>query len=650
MPNFESEQLSAAPAARSETLFESVAPSLAGPQESSRRVGAPESRTTIRIGRETFWDLAHEKYDVSGSAQVDAMLAILELNGLNAKLGKRNGKSEWTAETYYAGKDYQLPAQSEIPALVRAFHERMANGGQAPGKVLPPQAGNDQGGTVPGKPPVAGTDKVETLPGKPQVGTDKVETVPGKPQVGTDKVETVPGNPQVGTDKVETVPGNPGTDKVETAPANDLLLKSAAELEKRHQQQVAGLTSEIESQGWLGRFWDNSKESVGGSSKSDKTMSRLWSYVVDSDSSSKSVGEDLRAENAKIAELKKAAAANDQASFKNIYRDLTGQEFDPQKLADLQSKVRVGDYKASQEAGVDGIANLGSLTAALLLTRRFTAGKNLAFRSVPLIMGADAAATGGFKAAIKGTDQRYADLKYDLASGAALGALAAPSELVGTLATRGTASALKMKVTGNLLTERISTEGAGLGTRSLSAFAKYGVTGGAFGGSAPVVQEAVSSQYQGRPFDTEAVKHDSLVGLGTGLTLGTGMGFLIGGKGPARDVRTPRQIVNEQPVAPATSEVRPPAVSSEVAAEVSAPPKVKVHITGQNPDAVLRLKDAVSAGIKSDPELARLLIQQNDEWVAGSLDDAFKAQKLIDVMRNQLMPKEKLSVGVSGIG
>lgn len=162
-----------------------------------------------------------------------------------------------------------------------------------------------------------------------------------------------------------------------------------------------------------------------------------------------------------------------------------------------------------------------------------------------------------------------------------------------------------MKVTGNLLTQRISTEGAGLGTRGLSALSMYGVTGGAFGASAPVAQEAVSSQYQGRPFDVEAVKRESLIGLGTGLTLGTGMGFLIGGKGPSRDVRTPRQTPQQAPVQTA-SEVSPPNRSSEIVAVEAAPPQVRVQLTGQNPDAVLRLKEAVSAGIKSDPELARL--------------------------------------------
>ena len=107
-------------------LLDAVAHDLSEPSV-RRRTGEPDTRSAVKlVERDTFWALAREKYNASGAAQVDAMLAILELNGLDAHIGMRKGKAEWIAETFYANRNYQLPAAREIPELAKRFLLREA--------------------------------------------------------------------------------------------------------------------------------------------------------------------------------------------------------------------------------------------------------------------------------------------------------------------------------------------------------------------------------------------------------------------------------------------------------------------------------------------------------------------------------------------
>lgn len=88
------------------------------PGNKDRFTGAANEKNDVALRPgDTVWDLAGEKYCVSGSDQLAATLAVLDENGIKAKVGTRNGKKEWIAEPYQAGHKLELPAKDTIAGL-----------------------------------------------------------------------------------------------------------------------------------------------------------------------------------------------------------------------------------------------------------------------------------------------------------------------------------------------------------------------------------------------------------------------------------------------------------------------------------------------------------------------------------------------------
>lgn len=305
----------------------------------------------------------------------------------------------------------------------------------------------------------------------------------------------------------------------------------ATELTRQHQAQSASLKREAREQGWLGSLCDSARYWLGGSTESPYAISRWWSHAVSSDTSSQSIGDRLKEEKKQLQNLKKSAAVNDRAGFEKTYQELTGEKYKPQSPAKLKTEALVKQYAQSQEGAVDGLATFSAMTLAMAATRgrmppRMTG--HMAFN----LMGKDAMATGAIKTVLKATDGKYADFKYDFASGAVLGALAVPSEVAGTLVSRRLAAMTGLPlVKGNIVTEHISSVGAGRAVRYLSAHAKYGVAGGVFGGAAPITTEAVNAVHEKRKFEFDTTARHSFHGLGTGMFIGTGLSYLASGRG-----------------------------------------------------------------------------------------------------------------------
>jgi phage tail protein X len=106
-------------------------------RSSDKRVGAPDEATDVKlIYGDTFSRLGRAKYgkDVP-------MEAIFEANGLKATYTERNGELCAKDPIYYAGKTYKMPAEQDIPDLVRRYWDRVGH----PEKC-PPEYRNGGGG------------------------------------------------------------------------------------------------------------------------------------------------------------------------------------------------------------------------------------------------------------------------------------------------------------------------------------------------------------------------------------------------------------------------------------------------------------------------------------------------------------------------
>lgn len=97
-------------------------------KHSDKRVGDGETESKVKlIYGDTFHKLAQAKYD----KQVP-MEAIFEANGLKATETTKDGKTSFKDPIYFAGREYTLPAEKDIPELVRKYWDRMGRPEKCP--------------------------------------------------------------------------------------------------------------------------------------------------------------------------------------------------------------------------------------------------------------------------------------------------------------------------------------------------------------------------------------------------------------------------------------------------------------------------------------------------------------------------------------
>lgn len=97
-------------------------------RSSQQRVGSANEETNVKlIYGDTFERMAKAKYGKSVPVE-----AIYEANGLQQTFTEKNGERCAKDPIYYAGKTYKLPAEQDIPELMRRYHERLGGPAQNP--------------------------------------------------------------------------------------------------------------------------------------------------------------------------------------------------------------------------------------------------------------------------------------------------------------------------------------------------------------------------------------------------------------------------------------------------------------------------------------------------------------------------------------
>lgn len=293
---------------------------------------------------------------------------------------------------------------------------------------------------------------------------------------------------------------------VETTTTHDALMHTVSDLQKQRAIVQVGIHLEVASQGWLGKTADYIKSFV----QPEETKATL---------ASKS-----ETENARLTVLRQAAELGDTQQFSQTYFELTGARFDPKQSHALRSVSDLESYRSSQHNWVDSTANGIAMVGGLMLAKKLPGATA---RSALELAGLSALSTGTVKTALKLTDYQYSDPVYDFGTGAALGALALGSELAGTMTSTRLANlyGLSLKTASGSLSTAIATEGQGLGVKYLSAFARFGVPYATYSAASPWVHETINSTYYGRAFDLKGTAVNSSIGMATGLTGGTLLGF-----------------------------------------------------------------------------------------------------------------------------
>lgn len=97
-------------------------------RSSPPRVGTANEESNVKlIYGDTFERMAKAKYGHSVPVE-----AIYEANGLQQTITEKNGERCTKDPIYYAGKTYKLPAEQDIPDLVRRYYDRIGRPNDCP--------------------------------------------------------------------------------------------------------------------------------------------------------------------------------------------------------------------------------------------------------------------------------------------------------------------------------------------------------------------------------------------------------------------------------------------------------------------------------------------------------------------------------------
>ena len=411
------------------------------------------------------------------------------------------------------------------------------NGGSKPGgENGGSQPGGENGGTKPGGEnggPKPGGENGGTKPGGENGGT-KPGGENGGTKPGGENGGTKPGGENGGT--------KPGGDKPAAEPD---YLKFCDQLRKEHDQLSATFQESNKGQGVIGRMFDAAKNNAGMSA-SDGGLSVVWSNVLDRDSGSDAINRQLRAEGDQISNLEAAAKNKNGDEFKRLYKDITGEDFDPNRPSahTLRNGALARRYEQSQSTGVETITDAAAAIAAIGASR-FGAAPS-AGRALTLSLGTGAVLGAGAKAGLKQIDGRYANLREDLLTGGIWGATVPLGDIAGSSVSRAIGNKYGLLFTGNFITGRLETQGAGLGLRALSAAAKTGVSGTIFGASDGATRSILEEAKSGQGINPYEVGKRTLIGAGFGFAGGTLLGMAADGIADGFKRRNPASFVSPE--------------------------------------------------------------------------------------------------------
>ncbi len=391
---------------------------------------------------------------------------------------------------------------------------------------------SDPNKDAPGKIPRGKTPDGNVSEAKDPAAKDPAE----KPQVQPEK------------DKPKPEPTTPVAPEKDSGPD---LRKVYDGLSKQHHLAQKAFNLNEKDQGFIGKTFDAAKNNIGtsGEGRAWYDPKRMWSGLFDSDLGSQATEQKLAVEKDKLAQLKQAAEAKDTTKFATVYKELTGQDFDPKaaklaqdaanapnrngsqpgkdsSVAALKGSQAARTFDQSQHNGVDAITDIG---VALAVAASMRSGK-LGMTETMLRATSKGALIGGLsKAGLMQADGKYANLGHDLAIGSLMGATVPIGELGGAQLSKTLGKKLGLSVTGDLLSAKIETQGATIGTKLISAAAKSGTSGGIFGAIESPGREAINAIEQGRPITANDLVMASLKGSVLGFIGGTALGASVDG-------------------------------------------------------------------------------------------------------------------------
>jgi hypothetical protein len=397
-------------------------------------------------------------------------------------------------------------------------------------------------------------------PDERYVPNDPNKDAPGKAPAEREPNGKTPEGKDPGKDPADKPKAEPGKDTptlpptTPVAPEKDKgpdLGKIHDGLSQQHHLAQKAFDLNEKDQGFIGKTFDAAKNNIGasGEGRAWYDPKRMWSGLFDSDLGSTATEQKLAAEKIKLDQLKQAAEAKDTNKFATVYKDLTGQEFDPKAakiaqdaanapnqngskpgndsaVAALKGSQAARSFDQSQHNGVDAITDIG---VALAVAASMRSGK-LGMTETMLRATSKGALIGGLsKAGLMQADGKYANLGHDLAIGSLMGLTVPIGELGGAQLSRALGKKFGMSVTGDLLSAKIETQGATIGTKLISAAAKSGTSGGIFGAIESPGREAINAVEQGRPITAGDLAMASLKGSVVGFLGGTILGGAVDG-------------------------------------------------------------------------------------------------------------------------
>lgn len=313
-------------------------------------------------------------------------------------------------------------------------------------------------------------------------------------------------------------------------PAGPDLQAIYRQLLDQHKQVEQGQKNNEQAQGIIGKTFDAAKNHIGSSAAGHAWYDprSIWSNVFDSDLGSKAIDQRIHNEETQLDQLKQAADAKDINKFSTVYQQITGKQLDTSgNVAQVGSQSAATSYDLSQHAGVDAITDIGVALAVAASLRVGKAGS--VTRDLLRGEGTGLVVGSATKAGLMQVDGHYANLPKDLASGGVMGLAVPVAELGSSQLSRAAGKKLGMTVTGDLFTAKLETQGAGIGTKLLSAALKSGTSGAIFGAIESPGRLAVNDVDSGKEVHLQDLAAASVKGGVFGFLGGTALGVTVDG-------------------------------------------------------------------------------------------------------------------------
>jgi len=408
--------------------------------------------------------------------------------------------------------------------------------------------------------------------------------------------------------------------------------KTARALAQQLAQASSDFHAESQSQGIIGKSFDFLKDTLGTSAKDHSSFhpAALWSHLLNNDTSSATINNELQREQQLVNKLNAAAQNHDSVTFSNVYKDLTGTVYDTDgaKTSQLPAAQLFKDYSQSQRNGVEFVTDNAAMLASALCFHSARFGSTA--KSLALALGSGSLVGSATKISLKQIDSKYANFKEDLVTGTVDGIAVPLGEVAGGALSKYAGNKLELRVSGGFLNTRIETEGAGFVTRAFSAGLRTGAVNSVFNSLEYPTRDFLNHQKIGTSIGTGQLLEDFALGTATGFAGGLAFGAVAEGlHSPAKiveqDAMVNRSTVegNGNVTARGDGAVRTPAADS-VPADADAKQAVAAKEVEVSPPVVDELLDR-QALMARNRELEHLFAEQPITYSSVARDATSKS-------------------------